>query len=125
MTPQNEVLLNVDSAMKLGQVHSPDYRQQIETLYLSALDVSAERFRFDTQFFGGTGLGFAHQGRNRVPAVGEQNTALAEHAELHEPRRHQHAGDAALGTGGELLVGFATRWSGNSRVPISTRASRF
>ncbi len=74
MTPQNEVLLNVDSAMKLGQVHSPDYRQQIETLYLSALDVSASGSD-STRNFWWHWAGFAHQGRNRVPAVGEQNTS--------------------------------------------------
>ncbi|MBL8827727.1 MAG: TolC family protein, partial [Planctomycetaceae bacterium] len=107
MTPRNEVLLNVDSAMKLGQVHSPDYRQQIETLYLSALDVSAERFRFDTQFFGGAGLGFTHQGRNRVPAVGEQNILALGTQNFSNLGGTNTQATRRLATGGELLVGFA------------------
>ena len=45
--------LNAEQAYQLALLHSTDYQQQFETLYLSALDVSAERFRFDTQFFGG------------------------------------------------------------------------
>lgn len=51
---ENGVLnLTADQAYQLALIHSRDYQQQFETLYLSALDVSAERFRFDTQFFGG------------------------------------------------------------------------
>jgi hypothetical protein len=37
----------------LALLHSRDYQQQVETLYLAALDVSAERFAFDAQFFSG------------------------------------------------------------------------
>lgn len=51
---ENGVLnITADQAYQLALIHSRDYQQQFETLYLSALDVSAERFRFDTQFFGG------------------------------------------------------------------------
>lgn len=51
---ENGVLnLTADQAYQLALIHSRDYQMQFETLYLSALDVSAERFRFDTQFFGG------------------------------------------------------------------------
>ena len=45
--------LSVDDAVRLALLHSKDYQQQLETLYLSALDVSLERFRFDAQFFAG------------------------------------------------------------------------
>ena len=41
---------------------SPDYQAELEDLYLSALDVSFERFRFDTQFFGGS-RGVPHRRR--------------------------------------------------------------
>lgn len=51
---ENGVLnITAEQAYQLALIHSRDYQQQFETLYLSALDVSAERFRFDTQFFGG------------------------------------------------------------------------
>ncbi len=45
--------LSVDDAVRLALIHSKDYQQQLETLYLSALDVAIERFRFDSQFFAG------------------------------------------------------------------------
>lgn len=45
--------LSVDDAVRLALLHSKDYQQQLETVYLSALDVSIERFRFDAQFFAG------------------------------------------------------------------------
>lgn len=51
---ENGVLrLSSGQAFELALLNSTNYQQQFETLYLSALDVSAERFRFDTQFFGG------------------------------------------------------------------------
>jgi hypothetical protein len=48
--------ITVDDAVRLALLHSKDYQQQLETLYLSALDVSIERFRFDSQFFAGYSL---------------------------------------------------------------------
>jgi len=51
---ENGVLkVSAADAYRLALIHSRDYQEQFENLYLSALDVSAERFRFDTQFFGG------------------------------------------------------------------------
>ena len=47
------VTLDIRTAVDAALLHSPQYQQEMETLYLSALDVSAERFRFDAQFFGG------------------------------------------------------------------------
>ena len=44
LNEKGEVVLDVDTALKLAYMHSPDYQQQLETLYLSALDVSTERF---------------------------------------------------------------------------------
>ncbi|MFK7738647.1 MAG: TolC family protein [Pirellulaceae bacterium] len=56
------VKLDIDSALRLAYVHSPNHQTQLETLYLSALDVSRERFRLDTQFFGGSAIGYSHNG---------------------------------------------------------------
>ena len=47
------LVLNSDTAVKIALLNSPDYQRQREQLYLSALDVSSERFQFDTQLFGG------------------------------------------------------------------------
>lgn len=48
--------LDRDDAVRLALLNSREYQQQVETLYLSALDVSVERFRFDAQFFAGYSL---------------------------------------------------------------------
>ena len=50
---ENQVVLDLESAYRMALLHSPDLQQQRETLYLSALDVSLERFGFDSQLFSG------------------------------------------------------------------------
>jgi outer membrane protein TolC len=97
VTEDGAIKLSMNGAVCLAQVHSPNYRQQIETIYLSALDVSTERFRFDVQFFGNSETVFEHQGALRSP-LGEQNTLT-----------QRTAGGFARGfsAGGELLVGIA------------------
>jgi hypothetical protein len=54
---QGVVHLTLEDALRLAQIHSPDYQEQIEDIFLSAIDVSTERYRLDTQFFGGAGGG--------------------------------------------------------------------
>ena len=53
LTDSGAIKLTLESAMRLAYLNSLDWQDQLETLYLSALDVSTERFRFDTQFYGG------------------------------------------------------------------------
>jgi hypothetical protein len=72
ITPKGAIKLSPSSAVRIGIVNSPTYRTQLETLYLSALDVSTERFRFVAQFYGTTDLAFSHQGSDIVG--GEKNT---------------------------------------------------
>ncbi len=78
-------------------MNSPDHQTQLETIYLSALDVSTERFRFETQFFGGNDTFYRHEGRLRGPG-GEVNRLTTDTG--FEARRN-------FATAGELLVGFA------------------
>ncbi|PHS17437.1 MAG: hypothetical protein COA78_03055 [Blastopirellula sp.] len=68
------VKLDIDSAMQLAYVHSPSHQNQLETLYLSALDVSAERFRLDTQFFGGYDTKYVHNGSTNPPQLSYSTT---------------------------------------------------
>lgn len=110
ITESGAVKLDLEKCVELVYIHSPDWRSQMEELYLSALDVSAERFRFATQFFGGTGPTFTHNGRKsnaaRVIGIGpggepirsDRNT-LNLGTDFQVRRR--------FATGGELLVGFA------------------
>jgi len=57
--------LTAQQAYQMALMHSRTYQQQFETLYLSALDVSVERFRFDTQFFGGYSGFYTASGQGR------------------------------------------------------------
>ncbi|NLF72324.1 MAG: TolC family protein [Candidatus Anammoximicrobium sp.] len=110
MNEKGEVVLDVDTALRVAYIHSPDYQNQLETLYLSALDVSTERFRLDTQFFGGNTTRYAHSGGLNpprlsrgvgvLPAVqGADSSTLTTTTEFELRRR--------FATAGELLVGFA------------------
>lgn len=49
------ILLTLEDVIRLSRINSSDYQRQLETLYLSAIDVSTERFRLQTQFAGGAG----------------------------------------------------------------------
>jgi hypothetical protein len=54
--PRNEagnVVLNLNDAVRVARLNSRDYQDEREDLYLSALGVTFERFRFDAQFFAG------------------------------------------------------------------------
>ena len=98
--------LDIDSALRLAYVHSPNHQSQLETLYLSSLDVTRERFELDTQFFGGYDIGYAHNGRVRpatlafVPALGRY--------EILPPSTRAESNFLAIGTTGERRA-FETR----------------
>lgn len=49
-------------AIDLALLHSRDYQTQFESVYLTALGLSGNRFEFDTQWFGGLGGGFTATG---------------------------------------------------------------
>jgi len=52
------LVLTMDDAVRTALMHSPAYQQNLETMFLSALDVSSERFLLDSQFyFGGAVVG--------------------------------------------------------------------
>lgn len=51
-----KVLLDLETSMELALLHSPEFQAQKEELYLSALDVTYERFRLQPKpFFGVSG----------------------------------------------------------------------
>src|SRR5262245_9139850 len=68
--------LSVDDAVRLALIHSRDYQQQLEVLYLSALDVAIERFRFDSQFFAGYTTFGTWSGPNAPGAGGNSSSQL-------------------------------------------------
>ena len=116
---EGTVGLSIDSALRLAYLHSPLHQSNLETLYLSSLDVTAQRFRLDTQFFGGSGTNYVHRGDiNPVaitysPPLGDYVVAgpfsspeanrFSIPSEIQARRR--------LATAGEVLVGFANSFT--------------
>jgi hypothetical protein len=106
------VTLDMRGAVELALRDSPEYQSELEELYLSALDVSFERFRFDTQFFGGSEILLIAEGKDRT-ANGKSSTNF-----IVSPLGRGNSGPSRLGstrftaerltaTGGELVVGAA------------------
>jgi hypothetical protein len=94
-----------DDAVRLALLHSRGYQQQLETLYLSALDVSFERFRFDTQFFAGASVfgtwdGRARTGLARRTGQGGNSSSVLEVDSFARARK-------LFPTGADLVVNFA------------------
>ena len=108
------LVLDRTAAMQLALIHSREYRQEVEDLYLSALNVTFERFQFDVQFFGGNDTFFTTTG----PLGGDVSSSS------------QLSNDAALSArknlaaGGELLAGVANsivwEFSGSDGYRVST-----
>src|SRR5262245_14721708 len=119
--------LSRDDAIRVALLNSREYQQQLETLYLSALDVSIERFRFDSQFFAGYSLisdWLGRRARGGQPGtsnlnlntftsrLGQQGLAGLTQA---SPQRITGAPNSvwsmqkAFTTGGNLVVSFANQ----------------
>jgi outer membrane protein TolC len=107
--PRNEegqVVLDRQAAVQLALLHSRQYQEELEDLYLAALDVSFERFRFDSQFFGNVGSGpstqrtqFTANGPDRSGVGGDSSSTLEVDQGLQWRR--------LTATGGQLMAGVA------------------
>ena len=97
------VQLDLTQAIQLSLLHSPTYQQQWEELYLSALDVTFERFQFDTQFFGGSSIFFTADGKDRTGSG--NSSSLLEVSPSVSGNRFRASRLTA--TGAEMVVGLA------------------
>jgi len=119
---ENGVLvLNADNSVRLALLHSPDFQRQTEQLFLSALDVSSERFRFDTQFFGGAQAFWTSDGDLRPGGGGQASTRLA--VGPNSVGRRDLAMQRAFATGADLVVGVANSIVWELSGPNSQSAS--
>lgn len=104
--PRNEeglTTLDQQGALDLALLHSTEYQSNLEELFLSALDVTFERFRFDTQFFGGSEVFFTADGRDRS-GTGSSSSLL----EVTPSRSgNRYRAETLTATGGDLVVNFA------------------
>ncbi len=93
---QGELELSPQQAFDLAIVHNRDYQFELENVYLTALQLTLERFEFDLQWFGGNTTEYRYGGINSL--LGQ---------------RDEIASDSFLGftknfaAGGQLLVNFA------------------
>ncbi len=111
---EGEVILDLDSSLQLSLIHSSSYWTQLETIYLSALDVSTERFRFEVQFFGGNTTRFDHLGKlqgSGLPSNRGSGLGGARNLILGEQNTLRTSTDAwaakKFATAGEIVTGFA------------------
>ncbi|WP_262024818.1 TolC family protein [Blastopirellula sp. J2-11] len=104
VTEQGEIMLDLDDSVRLAILQSPDYQQQLETIYLSSLDVSTERFRFDVQFFGGNFTQFEHLGQERA---GGESSKLRLDNGLEMNRKFATAGEFLVGIANSTIWEFA------------------
>ena len=70
---EGQVVLTLDRAYQLALIHSPELQEAREILYQSALDVSLDRFGFDSQLFAGYNSFFTTRGRFRGSREGDPN----------------------------------------------------
>jgi len=107
-------VLNLDArqAYHIALVNSRNYQEQFETLYLSALDVSAERFRFETQVFAGYRADYTAAGalQRDQPHELDLQTETSQTGRLGLPGNGVSApvGRGPLGAGVAIRRGFVT-----------------
>ncbi len=92
------LVLDRRAAVQVSLLESREYQRQLENLYLSALDVTFQRFRFDVQFFGGNDTFFTADGPDRSGS-GISSSVLRTDTDLQLRR--------LSATGRELVVGIA------------------
>ena len=103
---QGTMIVGADDAVRLGLLHSRQYQNELEDLYLSALDVSFERFRFQTQGFAGYQTFFTHDGRLRN-GNGNSTSILEASTFSTGDRPNGWSLEKLTTTGGSIVVGFA------------------
>lgn len=91
-----KVHLTQDSAVDIALLNSREYQTTLESLYLTALALTLNRFEFDLQWFGRNSLGFTHANNSSLP--NERNT-LTNTATLGFTRN--------FAAGGQFLASFA------------------
>ena len=97
-TADGKVRLTAESVVEIALLHSREFQDRVEALYLSGLNLSGERFEFATQWFGGNDLNFA--------AVGDRPVALRQLIET-----NQVGFVRRLAAGGELTTSLANSFT--------------
>lgn len=96
---RGRVVIDMKAAVQLAYTNSREYRKELEDLYLSALDVSFERFRFAAQFFGGNSTFYVADGHLRRGPGSRTSSVLTTDSNLQV--------DKLYAAGGQLVVDMA------------------
>lgn len=99
------LVLDADAAVKTAVLHNTVYQSEIETLYLSALDVSSERFFLGNQLFAGYSASYTADGSLRRGNGGASRSTLNGSTFSRGPRGM--ALQRQFTNGADLIVGFA------------------
>ncbi len=102
---EGKIAINQAQAVALARLNARDYQQQLETLYLSALDVTAERFRFQTQLFGGNATQYTTAGD--VYNGGLPSQLLSTTNQMRAQRLFTAGGSLAVGLANTIVWQFA------------------
>ncbi|MGL4513251.1 MAG: TolC family protein [Lacipirellulaceae bacterium] len=108
---RGRLVLDTHGAMRIALLNNPDYQAELEELYLSALDVSFERFRFDAQLLGGSAIDFTADGRVRSGRGDTNGDGVPESSSAFRVAPSNPANrwrfEKLGATGGEYVVGIA------------------
>lgn len=107
MLPLDErgvLVMDLNESVRIALLNSTTYQSAREELYLSALDVSSERFLLDSQFFGGFQSSLTADGPDRNGGT-QSSTVFS--AGPHSVGRRGLLMQKRFATGADLLVGFA------------------
>lgn len=116
-TDSKRLVLNLRRAMRVARLNSRDFQHEKEDLYLSALDLTFERFQFSPKLaLGSTG---------RAEADGKKSAGTLSPGASHGAALTDGSVRWMAATGGELLAGFANSfvWSFNGQNGQDTASS--
>ena len=104
MGENGAVVLDREGVVRTARIHSRNYQRELESLYLSALDVTFERFRLDSQFFGGNSTFYTADGHLRS---GSSSSRLTTDTDLQLRRLFAPGGELVVGVANSLVWQFA------------------
>lgn len=115
------LVLDADTAVRTAVLHSTLYQAEVETLYLSALDVSTERFFLGNQLFAGYSAAYTADGKLRRGGGGDSRSSLTNGAFSRGQRGV--ALQRQFTNGADLVIGLANSLTWQLAGPDSQTAS--
>ncbi len=93
---QGRVVLSKEGAVQMALHHSREYQFEVEDLYLAALDLTFQRFQFDTQFISNTATQFTADAKDRPGSGGDSQSVLSNDSTVMQLRKTTALGTSAI-----------------------------